>query len=287
MKLYKTTITPTSNFITPIKGDTLFGQICWAIKFSFGEDRLKELLKSYDETPFLVVSDAFVAGYLPKPTMPSIYLKEDLTNKKENRKKIWLTLEQLKNGEFNKALEFKNIVSSEIVVKTSINYKTAATGNGFDPHSQKELSISNQDLYFLINSDFDLNDLKKSLKLVNNIGFGKKSTTGKGRFEFDKFEEITIEDNSSTYMALSPFSLDDFTCKDVFYEPFTRFGKTGASRANTNAFKKPILLADSGTVVVFEEKKKLNYIGKAIKNISTYKDIVHQGYSIVVPIKDI
>jgi CRISPR-associated protein Csm4 len=45
MKLYKTTITPTSNFATTLKGDTLFGQICWGIFYSLEEKRLKELLK--------------------------------------------------------------------------------------------------------------------------------------------------------------------------------------------------------------------------------------------------
>lgn len=287
MKLYKTKITPTSNFMTPLKGDTLFGQICWAIKFSFGEKRLKELLSMYEDIPFLIVSDAYVHGYLPKPTMPSIYLKEDIDKKKENRKKIWLTLKQLQEGEFTKAVELKNIVKSQTVTRNTINYKTSTTGDGFDPYSQKETSYVESDIYFLMHENFSLDELEKSFKEVSKMGFGKKSTIGKGRFEFDKFEEVILENSSLTYMALSPFSSNSLTCKEIFYEPFTRFGKSGASRANTNAFKKPLLLADSRAVVVFEEKKKLSYIGNAIKNISTYKDIVHQGYAIVVPIKDI
>ena len=52
MTLYKTTITPKSNFTTPLKGDTLFGQICWAIRYRLGEDRLNELLSDYDKKPF-------------------------------------------------------------------------------------------------------------------------------------------------------------------------------------------------------------------------------------------
>ena len=88
-------------------------------------------------------------------------------------------------------------------------------------------------------------------------------------------------------MTLSPVVLEDLEVKSSFYEPFTKFGKTGYDRAITNAFKKPILLADSSAVVVFKQKQNLRYIGKAINNISTYKDIVHQGYAIVIAIKDI
>ena len=52
MTLYKTTITPKSNFTTPLKGDTLFGQICWAIRYVLGEDRLNELLTTTTKSRF-------------------------------------------------------------------------------------------------------------------------------------------------------------------------------------------------------------------------------------------
>ena len=290
MKLYKTKITPISNFITPIKGDTLFGQMCWAIRFAYGEDKLKKMLSDYDTAPFLIVSDAFTSGYFPKPTMPSKYLKENSENKKINRKKIWLTLDQLVNGSFNSAKtdkDIRNTHKSESVVKNAINYKTFTTGDGFDPFAMKESFISPQDIYFLIRDDFSLDELKKSLTLVANMGYGKKSTIGKGRFLFNDFEEINIKNRSRTFMTLSAFTPMGIDCEKLYYEPFTRFGKSGANRANTNAFKKPILLADVGAVVSYKKTKELNYIGKEITNISTYKDIVHQGYSIVIPIKEI
>ena len=62
MKLYKTTITPLSSFGTTLKGDTIFGHICWAICLK-NKNRLNELLKGYEKEPFLVISDAFVSGY--------------------------------------------------------------------------------------------------------------------------------------------------------------------------------------------------------------------------------
>lgn len=292
MRLYKTTITPVSNFATSLKGDTLFGQICWAIRFTFGEERLKELLGDYDTNPFLIVSDAFAVNHLPKPMVPSIYLNEDAGDKKINRKKVWLTLEDLQAGNFHQAKtdkEIQNIDTSMTIMHNAINYKTSTTGGGkgFDPYGENEKSLSQKDIYFLLRSDFLLEELKKTFELVSQMGYGKDSTIGKGRFRISTYEPINIDLDSSTYLALSPFVPYGLECQRIFYEPFTRFGKSGASRANTNPFKKPILLADSAAVIHFEERVKKQYLGKAISDISSYADTVHQGYSIIVPIKEL
>lgn len=291
MQLYKITIIPTSNFITPIKGDTLFGQICWAIRYKYGQERLKELLAEYETKPFLIVSDGFASGYLPKPTLPSTLLNENIDNKKQNRKKIWLTLEDLQSGNYNKAVtnqEASNNDKSEAVVKNSINYKTFTTGaKGFDPYAQVEQSLSKKDIYFLCNDNFTKENLSETVTVVSQVGYGKESSTGKGRFDIEAITSIQLDNSATTFMAIAPFVAHKIECKNIFYEPFTRFGKSGADRANKNPFKKPILMANSGAVIDFDTKKELQYIGKAVKNISTYKDIVHQGYSIVMPLKDL
>lgn len=294
MKLYKTTISPESNFATTLRGDTLFGQMCWSIVHTFGEERLKELLHVYDEKPFLIVSDGFTSGYLPKPKMPSILLGEDSNEKKKNRKKTWLTLKQLQSGEFINAVDdekAQNNDKSVVTMHNSINYKSFKTSDdgAFAPYGENEFYFGDKDIYFLIDSSqFSLQALQESFEQLSLHGYGKDTTIGKGRFSFGEFEEIELDNTSKTYMSLSPFSPQGMACKDIYYEPFTRFGKFGANRAFKNAFKKPILMADCASVVHFEEKKKLNYIGEAIKNISeAHPDSVHQGYSIVLPIKEL
>jgi len=294
MKLYKTTITPISNFATTLKGDTLFGQMCWSIKYAFKEEKLKELLSGYEDSPFMIVSDGFASGYLPKPKMPSLLLGEISDEKKQNRKKIWLTVTQLQNGEFVQAKtdkEVNNNNKTAQVVRNSINYKTFTTTDdgAFAPYGEKELFLSSKDIYFLIDeTKFSLEELQKSFEQLSLHGYGKDTTIGKGRFEFKEFKEVNFSNESKTFMTLSPFSPQGLECKEIYYEPFTRFGKLGGDRAFKNAFKKPIILADSGSVVHFESKQNLQYIGTAIKDISTaHSDTVHQGYSIVVPIKEL
>jgi CRISPR-associated protein Csm4 len=291
MKLYKITITPTTNFATTLKGDTLFGQICWAIRYSFGTERLKELLHDYETSPFLIVSDGFASGYLPKPTMPSRYLKEDPQEKKRNRKKIWLTIDEILDAKYEKARsseEIDSVVVSGVVLRNSINYKTSTTGaDGFDPYSENEMSLGVQDIYCLVDDAFSFDEMRESLKFVADMGYGKDSSIGKGRFEISDIEALNIKSDTTTFMSLSPFVPQGLEYKNIFYEPFTRFGKTGAGRVNKNPFKAPIILANSGAVIEFEDKKDMRYIGKCIKNISTYKDVVHQGYSIVLPMRSL
>jgi CRISPR-associated protein Csm4 len=296
MKLYKISITPSSNFATTLKGDTLFGQMCWAISYAFKKDRLATLLKDYreGEKPFLVVSDAFPKGFLPKPKMPSSLLKEKSEEKKLNRKKIWLTSEALQRGAYTEAKSDKEVGSNDtqnMQIHNAINYKTSHTGDGFDPYGLETWNLSPKDIYCLIDENqLSVDELKEVLKLLSEMGYGKKSTIGKGRFSIDTIEEVNIDSRATTFMTLSPFSPKGLEAKNIYYDPFTRFGKFGGSRAYKNAFKKPILLADVASVVEFNEVKMHQYLGRAISglsDISEYSDTVHQGYSIVLPLKEL
>ncbi len=293
MKLYKTTITPVSNFSTPLKGDTLFGQICWSVRYSFGKERLEELLENYEISPFLIVSDGFASGYLPKPNMPSKLLGEDKLDKKISRKNIWLTFEELQKGSYRQARSDKDISNRQrkiSVLRNSIDYKNFTTGNStFAPYDSEEISLSSQDIYLLVDENkLSLKDLETAFEVFAQNGYGKDTTIGKGRFKFEKFKEFHTNNNSKRYMALSPFSPKNLKCKNLYYEPFSRFGKFGADRAFKNAFKKPILMANSTSVVEFENLQNIRYIGSCIKGISKlYTDTVHQGYSIVIPIGEL
>ncbi len=43
MDSYQITLSLQSAFATPLKGDTLFGQLCWAIRNRLGEERLESM----------------------------------------------------------------------------------------------------------------------------------------------------------------------------------------------------------------------------------------------------
>ena len=287
MTLYKTTITPKSNFTTPLKGDTLFGQICWAIRYRLGEDRLNELLSDYDKKPFLIVSDGFASGYVSKPSMPSHLLGENLELKKENRKKIWLSIEDLQSGNFKNAKtsgELGYELKKTATIKNSTNYLTFTTDDSgkFAPYALMEIKLGKQDIYFLLDDKFEFKELEMAFELISKSGYGKRASIGKGAFEYSAFEKVSVKKSSNAFMTLSPVVIDDENLKGFYYEPFTRFGKHGGALANVNPFKSPILMADSGSVVVYEEICEKEYMGKAISGHSTNANTAHQGYSILI-----
>ena len=72
MTTYRATLKLHTAFGTPLAGDTLFGQLCWTAREHLGEAELERLLKGYtSDNPWLVVSDGFPSGYLPKPNVPA------------------------------------------------------------------------------------------------------------------------------------------------------------------------------------------------------------------------
>jgi CRISPR-associated protein Csm4 len=287
MEFLKITITPLSNFATNLKGDTIFGHLCWIIRFTFGEERLKTLLSDYDVNPFLIVSDAFKSGYLPKPKLPSYLLDSDTEDKKERRKQIWITPEDLQNGNFQHAVDEEKEVTN--IMHNSINYKTFTTGkDDFAPYSMREYAFEQKDIYCLINEAlFTQNELKKVIEKLGVYGYGKDASIGKGRFELDGITQEKISSRSTTVMTLSPFVPFNLECEAVYYEPFVRFGKKGALRAKENPFKKPLIFADTASVIKFAKPFDNLFVGQAVKDYETHKDIVHQGYAIALPIKEI
>lgn len=290
MKLYMTTITPISNFATSLKGDTIFGQMCWALRFALGNEKLTQLLSDYATSPFMIISDGFPAGFLPKPTMPSALLGENNDDKKLNRKKIWLTADELTKGMFSNAKTDREIGNKNIsiaTIKNSLNYKTFITDDSgaFAPYSEEESALSPREIYILLDeSKLTMVEFKKVFELFTQMGFGKNTTIGKGFFVFSDFKEVAWSHISKRFMTLSPCSLENQDFTNTYYEPFVRFGKHGASLANKNPFKTPLLLADTGAVVCLEKEQNLSYIGKAIQGYSANSETVHQGYAIVIPI---
>jgi CRISPR-associated protein Csm4 len=104
LETYEITIKPLTGFGTPLKGDTLFGHLCWQAAYDEGLFGLSidKLLSDYAKNPFMVVSSAYFKlnnGYaLKRPDMPLDMLfrfegqnKSDIIrNRKEFKKKRWM-----------------------------------------------------------------------------------------------------------------------------------------------------------------------------------------------------
>jgi len=286
MKLIKVKITPHSSFVTFPKGDTIFGHFAYH-SFLKGETLFSDYAK--EREPKIIFSDILPDGYLYKPTLALSAFGVDESEKKEFRKKSWITIDALQKGELLKAQELK-FYKTDIRTRNSLNRVTFSTGGeGFDPFSLEEISFLHQPVIYVLfdENSFSQEEILERLNLIGKVGFGRKGSIGKGHFraeideDFKSFDEV----ESDYCLTLSPTILHK--SKDIiekaYYNTFNRFGKYHSS---STPFKKPLLMADSGAVIKLKEKKeKKEFIGGAIDNGMGGKQSLIQGYSIVVPFK--
>lgn len=302
MQTYRFRLTTQSAFGTPLVGDTLFGQLCWAVVHQYGESRLNTLLENYQQQPFAVISDAFPAGYLPLPTLPSTYWKPtDPDKRKELKKKQWIEFETTKQQAVTNWQEFAKS-EKELIQKVkqdqphnSLNRQTNTTGTGdFAPYSMAQIWYkpnTELDLYLVIDeSQCSIEEIKELLTSIGQFGFGRDASIGLGKFNIEQVDPFHYPEpnNANAYLTLAnsaPQNLG-FNKNRSYYQITTRFGRHGDIAAlNQNPFKKPIILAKTGAIFTPEQYQTKQYIGNGLKHISyVQKNAVHQGYAPVIPV---
>ncbi|MGZ8094753.1 MAG: type III-A CRISPR-associated RAMP protein Csm4 [Methylosarcina sp.] len=327
MQTYCMTFTPLSAFATPLKGDTLFGQLCWAIRNRFGEKRLTELLQGYSEKrPFAVVSDAFPEGYWPLPKLPgSFYRLLESEDRKAVKKRIWLPkesfdaplaewlqqsvtstfiasiiaaeLEKTKGVGARPTSRLKALSEKHPQPHNTINRQTNTTGeNGFAPYRiEQEWFIPDLrwTIYLLSDERLSAQEFLQCLQDIGNIGFGRDSSTGLGKFKIEAFtsHELPAQQNANACLTLAPCAPQGqgFNPQNSYYQLFTRFGRHGdiAVHQGGKPFKNPVLLAQTAAVFGVEPPVA-GFIGQGIGGngelSKTLRATVQQGYAPVIGI---
>ena len=315
MKIYEIIIKPKSSFTTLLKGDTIFGNLCWHINYS--NNSLQTLLQNYDTNPFMVVSSAFVLltdnntnKYIFKrPTAPEeiLFSKNEqwIQERKERQKKqyfvlqdssciesikdIYLTQEQIKTFFYKK----------ETLQHNTINRETCTTGsNQFAPWTiSSDFYNDNLNLIFFVAIDetkFTAEELKKAFTNLGLNGFGKKASIGYGKFDVISCLESklfkNLSKNTNYVYTLAPFvpKQDEICEEKSYFQPFTRFGKHGDVLAKSdNPFKNPIIMMDEYSLIKLNKPIDYNYpiIGSAITNVSNIDvNTIAQGYTLCLPV---
>ncbi len=299
-------VTPESAFGTPLVGDTLFGQLCWALRHRFGMERLEQILQGYTEAdPFLVVSDAFPRGYVPRPALPLHRFRpvpgED---RKQVRKRRWLPLEHigeevadwLLNSVPDAAAGQK--VKEHTQLHNSIDRRTGTTGNGFAPYAMSQHWYQ-PGVSLDIHIRFDpvriaAAELVLLLSDIGQAGYGRDASIGLGRFHVQP-RDVTLSSVESPNALLTlaasaplPGTLDTARC---WYEPVTRFGRHGSLSVHTGRpFKSPVLSLRAGALLTPQGALSADWVGQGLGGLrhklsNAGHAAVHQGYAPVVPVR--
>lgn len=328
MKVYEVCIKPTSDFVTPLQGDCLFGHICWQIAHDpelVGE--IDQILSDYDKSPFCIVADpvmkfkaegedyfVFPKAFAPAGTsnIPATasfeQRKEEYDRRKAAKKAKWMLVSKTKKLSTNNFAKLSDIkeLGLESDWKPSYEYRqshntidrtTGTTGtsaafapfavNGIAWNSNLEMAV-----FVGVRDDISKTGIKTALQRIGKFGYGADASTGKGRFEVVEMNEIDLNqfavNDANALYTLSACVPEKEIYRKVYFEPFIRSGRHGDAKANSEfPFKQPVLKAAAGAVLVPNNVAdiKQTYIGKAVKDVSMFKETVEQGYSLVIPMK--
>lgn len=316
MQTYRLTLQPATAFGTPLAGDTLFGQLCWALRHRLGNDRLNDLLAGYTQgKPFAVVSDAFPQGFLPLPSLPSNFWQNSAVDRKILKKKRWIAIEDteaplaqwqslaFRDNEAAASITHQNrpLHSEHAQPHNSINRQTGTTGEGqFAPYTQAQTWFAPGlafDVYVVIDAErLTLGELLAALGDIGQTGYGRDASIGLGKFRLkgetqpEPFPTSQSPEPANAWLTLGPCAPQGLGfCKErSHYQPLIRFGRHGDSAVHTgNPFKRPILLARSGAVFWPEKlAPDCRFIGQGIGDVSaSHPETVAQGYAPVLGIR--
>lgn len=320
----KVTLIPRTAFATPLLGDTLFGQLCWAIRHGWGEARLEGLLAGYTAgRPFVVVSDAFPAGHLPLPALPSRLWAGaggDPSQRKALKRRIWLP-----EADFPRPLaQWQGLAresgqvggsASRIQAHNSLNRLTLTTGSGdgFAPHGVRQwwhTPGARLDLHLRLDEArpdaLGRAELAAALAAIGAAGFGRDASAGLGKFTLEGSPAeavLSSHDASDAWLTLAPCAPQGlgFDPARSHYRPFTRYGRHGDEAARREApFKAPLLMAATGALfsprpmggeagVRETADWTRGFIGQGLGGDGSLSSVlpqtVHQGYAPALPVR--
>lgn len=300
MKLYKLTLRPQSSFMTPLKGDTLFGQLCWQIRETHGNDHLEQLLEGYTEQrPFAVISDAFTHNTLPMPNVP-MHLKTQLSQANDVKK-----LKKIKHVSTDKLQQPLNQwldrQSSETTAQAipyqrmhnSINRLTNSTGGeGFSPFTLNKYTYPANtllDCYLALDEQrLPPQQAQHMFETIGLIGFGRKANTGHGKFSVESLTQVEPHHpQANAYLTLAPARVkpQGWIAEKSYYQLFTRFGRHGIQLVHNQPFKQPVMMMDTGALLTPQHYQPTPYIGTGLSGVSQVQpNAVQQAYSPVIGI---
>lgn len=344
MKTYSITIKPLSGFGTPLKGDTLFGHICWQAAYdnTLFNKTIDELLADYTSKPFLIVSSAYPklegCHVFKRPELPldslfdfgGLGVAEKIKQRKEDKARKWLLIKERINSFKAVDLYVSDKELFDLMIKptsqstqgtirkkgsksfmkdytqshNTINRLTSTTGDGgFAPYAvEQSVYAPGSELVIFagIADGFSPEQLKTAVQSIGETGFGKDASTGLGKFIVVDVKEISLaalgSDKPNACFTLSPCVPEKKAYAEMFFTPFTRFGRHGDVLAKSkNPFKNPVIMADEGAILLPHFDKggmggfdvfQRPYIGTAVKNVSLSEpNAVMQGYSLYIPVR--
>jgi len=294
VKTYRIRLKTKGPFITEWQSDTLFGSLCWALRYSEGEKALKDFLDPFKEgNPTFILSNGFPGEFLPAP----IHLDEIFSADEKGRRKV-KEVRWLSPGEFRLALAGEKFELDEParrepykplgILHARVSRTSGTTGeegslyelSGLVPRDGK-ISI-----YARVADGFE-GLLSKLFDLLSRSGFGKKKSSGAGAFSvegtIEPFDDFGYPEGANAWVNLSNYVPRSDDPTEGYYRVFVKYGKLGEEYALAgNPFKRPLIMIEPGAV--FRSDNPRQWYGRLVEGVApAYPEVVQSGFAFAVP----
>jgi len=303
MKWYKVTLEMSSWTASPWQADTIFGHLCWGMRYRYGEDELLRLLEAYKAgSPPLLVSNGFPGDRLPKPVLPP--QKADAAQDLEQQRQLYRQNKKTKKIKYLSRAEFESVIAGSptmptreidedlfetrrITLKNQIDRITGTTGGGGQLFPFAEYHWKTVSIYLKVADDF-VDRAKSLFQYVVELGYGKRKSVGYGqvkKHKFDSFEGFLKPSQANGFVTLSNFVPSHKDPVIGNWTPMIKYGKMGELYSlEETAFKRPLLMLEAGST--FYDSPIKDFYGRLVNNISVaYREAVQYGYALPVPAK--
>ncbi|OHE56617.1 MAG: hypothetical protein A2Z47_13320 [Thermodesulfovibrio sp. RBG_19FT_COMBO_42_12] len=256
-----------------------------------GKDNKKEIIeqrKEYKAKRWMMLKEGEVS---------STFRKFEFLNDKELLQRAKANLTDEARRQMRKT-GTNNFMAAFSQPRNTINRLTGTTGEGrFAPFNiDQDVYYPETELALFIGIDetvTNIDQVREGLERIGDTGFGKDASTGLGRFELGEENEIVLSEMGSespnACYTIAPCVPEKDTFSEMFFTPFTRFGRHGDVLAKSNnPFKNPVIMADEGGIFIPKSHDVFDkpYIGRAVTNVSKAEpQAVTQGYSLYIPVR--
>ncbi len=286
---------------SPLMSDTLFGHLCWGMRFHEGESSLGEFLESEMKKPGIMFSNGFPKGCLPMPILAEhgidISDPQKIIKYKKLKKIQYIPAKFIlgkKNVLSTRSLLEEDFEAVDFTPRDSIHnviHRLTGTTVENSLYVQSELWPGPRDEWDIyIFSRYDRSWVEKKLDWTFENGYGADASTGKGWIEVKEISELEIDETKGNrYLCLGNFvpSLDDKLEELNFYaDTMTKYGKIGnpGLYGNTNPIKKPVIMYKAGAS--FDYKEPMSYCGRYLRDIHSNKNIIQNALSPLIPFQE-
>ena len=303
MKLFCIKFKLKSALETPFHADTLFGHLCWAIRYIYGESVLKDFLEAYNNgKPPLILSDGFPEHYLPVPIIP--YKQRDKSIGKVqyiHRDKLAQIAHDLSEESLKEKLkeQGKSYASAQpqVIPHATVDRLAGTTvkPQGFFTHEAEFYPADTRfDVFCMIHEQslpdsLSIDKIKECIQYIAITGFGANKSTGRGVIDVEfqgKTMCIPSVEGNNAFITLSAFCPKPADPTDGYYDLRAKYGRLGGDYAVDKKipFKYTITMLTPGSVFL-QNDPPLTYVGQLLSGVHPIdKEIRQHALAICFPL---